>query len=174
MEPNKYLTEIHKTVIDWLKFAEAKNAALLTGNLAIIFGITRIALFSDAQMYSLAWFYSFSIIGFCGLSALFCLLSIVPQIKLPFYFSKPPANGSKNLVFFGTIATHTPDSYAEELQKILETKFNQIERSLAGQIVINSQIACRKFSFFKFAAWSTLSAFLTPVIGLILILVCKE
>lgn len=174
MEPNKYLIEIQKTVIDWLKFAEAKNATLLAGNLAIIFGASKIALFSEAQMFTWVWFYFISIAGFCGLSAVCCLLSIVPQIKIPFSLSGDGKNASSNLVFYGTIASHTPETYADALQKCLNVTFNPVEKLLAGQIVINSQVANRKYRFFKVAAWLTLSAFLTPVLGGFLVLTCRE
>lgn len=174
MEPNKYLIEIHKIVIEWLKFAETKNAALLTGNLVVIFGVSKIEVFSSAPVCSWVWYYYLSIVVFCGLSALCCMLSIIPQIKMPWFRSKDKSNAIDNLVFFGTIADYSPESYAEKLQETLGTKFNPIEMSFAGQIVINAKIARRKYKSFKVAAWLTLSAFLTPVVGGLLMVIREE
>lgn len=174
MEPNKYLIEIQKTVIDWLKFAEAKNAALLVGNLTVIFGATKVAAFSSSETYSLIWWYYISIVAFCSLSAMCCFLSIIPQIKIPYFYKIDTSRTSGNLVFYGTIATHTPDSYCLEIQNTIGNELSSLDKLLAGQIVINSQIACRKYRFFKVAAWLTLSAFLTPLVGGVLVISCKE
>ena len=73
VEPNKCLIEVHKIVVDWLRFAEAKNAALLTGNLVTIFGVSRLEFFTNAQIYSWSWWYYISIVIFCSLSGICCL-----------------------------------------------------------------------------------------------------
>lgn len=173
-EINKTLVEINKTVIDWLKFAEAKNAGLLTGNLAIIFGITKIDVIAKASLWTIAGAYYSSILFFCFLSSLLCLLSIVPQINIPYLFKTAGHEKNKDLIFYGHIATHTPESYSKALQAALEEKFNTVDECLAGQIVINSRITMRKFQNFKWAAWLTLSAFFTPIIGGWLLLIREK
>lgn len=173
-EPNKYLIEIHKIIVDWLKFAEAKNAGLLTGNLVSIFGVSKLEFFSGAHVYSWAWWYYTSIVFFCGLSALCCLLSIVPQIEIPWFWLSTDKYPPGNLVFFGSIANQSPENYSRKLQEETGCEFKRFEKDLAEQIVVNSKIARRKFSSFKVSAWLTLSGFITPVISGLLILLREK
>lgn len=161
-ELNKALVEINKTIVDWLKFAEAKNAGLLAGNLAVIFGIARIDSLASATAQTFAWFYLWNIVVFCGLSAVLCLISIVPQVRIPLMWARR-GDINSDLVFFGSIATHTRDTYIGQFESATQTKLSQLDRDLAGQIVVNSRIAQRKFFSFKWSAWLTLSAFITPI-----------
>ena len=163
-ELNKSLIEIHKNVVDWLKFAEAKNAGLLAGNLAVIFGIAKVDSLVGATLHTFAGLYFWNVIVFCGMSAALCLVSIVPQIHIPLLWAKKE-NIKSNLIFFGSIATHTRDTYIQKFEEATQTPLTQLERDLAGQIVVNSKIAKRKFTSFKWSAWLTLSAFLTPLIA---------
>ena len=69
------LRYILSTVNEWLKFAEAKNGALLGVDIAIIFGLLQVI----SDEISKGWIYL--AISFIGLSALSALLSFIPQLK---------------------------------------------------------------------------------------------
>jgi len=73
------LRYILSTVNEWLKFAEAKNGALLAVDAAIIFGIFKLT--SDS-----AWphaIFSYLTISLVIASAVSCLISYIPKIKNP-------------------------------------------------------------------------------------------
>nr|WP_272870321.1 Pycsar system effector family protein [Aliivibrio fischeri] len=103
---------------------------------------------------------------FCVVSMLLCLLSVVPSLSMP-WESKP--NGTKdsdNLLYFQDIAKYTPSSYLSKLAIRLglgEQVFSGYQQDLANQIIINSTIACKKYSYYKVAIWFTVTALITPL-----------
>jgi len=163
-ELNKTLTEIHKTIVEWLKFAETKNAGLLAANLAVIFGIAQSNSLTGAALHTFSGIYLWNVMLFCGISAVLCLVSIAPQIQVPLLWARKEETGS-DLIFFGSIATHTRDTYIKKFEEAIQTSLSQLECDLVGQIVVNARITRRKFSCFKWSAWLTLSAFLTPLVA---------
>lgn len=163
------LWPIFENVNQWLKFGEAKNAAMLAGNIAIIFSTPA---FVSSYLHYLNNFYYLSFIFLISLSTFISLLSIIPQKNFTWTLK------SRNLLepdiyFFGHLATLDKFSLIEELGR--QCKINSeplpCDFHLAHQIIVNSKITDRKFNMFKTAAWLMTSAFLTPVVGLILYLV---
>lgn len=72
---------------------------------------------------------------------------------------------SKNLLFFGTVANYTAEDYLKQIKIEYEieevvTKYYQDQ---ARQIVINAQIALRKFKLFNLAFKWTIAGIATPL-----------
>lgn len=163
-------------VNDWLRFAEAKNAALLAANSAIVFGLLR----SLVSLQSLpAWvsIYLYVAIGAIGVSAALSMLSFVPRIRLPWIAATRRPSAEDNLLFYGDITGYGARSYLEALYQrsaIEPPEVSDLEEDYAEQIIVNSRIALMKYRFFAFAAWITLSALLTPAITVPLLILRRS
>ncbi|GAG97629.1 unnamed protein product [marine sediment metagenome] len=156
------LRYILSTVNEWLKFAEAKNGALLAVDTAIIFGIFKLA--SDS-----AWphaIFSYLTISLVIASAVSCLVSFIPRIKIPTVTLNQKPNTGVSLLFYAHIAKYDPESYLKDLygQSDSTTPSSSFEMDFARQIVTNSGIAVKKYHCFTVALWLT-------VVALILLLI---
>ncbi len=169
MDDLKY---IFTNVNDWLKFAEAKCAALLAGNAAIIIGVGQKLI--EGQIKGIWAFYiSFSLVLFL-IGLLFCLVSFIPSLNMPWLFKLSDPDDKDNLLFFDHISKYTPLNYLSRLKSDSEsTKFTKMEVDLSQQIIINSVIARRKYSLFKVAVWFTVSGFISPIFAFLLWLTKK-
>lgn len=162
--------------IDWLKFAEGKNATLIAANGAAIFGIIT-TLNSDFISNAIYEIYLKQAILFLFLSSLFCLVSFVPQVSV----SRPNetitnAEGG-NLLLYANIANYESRLYLEELYKRESADINLInhfEEDLAELVVTYSRIAMRKYSLFTLGVWAVISAIATPVIALVIYFLRKK
>lgn len=161
------LKDIFENVNNWLKFAEAKNGAIIAVNSALIFGISRIFLVNDIQNIFVK-LYLFIFIFLLLVSTVIALLSFVPKLDYPYlFFSKKSKND--NLLYFGDIAKYAEAEYNKKIKKIVSKSENiELEKFYINQIVINSKITYIKYKQFEIAIWFTISAFLTPI-GAILI-----
>lgn len=158
---------IFENVNSWLRFAEAKNGALFAANLALVCGNLRIVCdISKSHQYLFS--YLWVVTGVLLISAVICLTSFVPQLKMPWFF-KNPTSDLDNLLFFGHLAKYQPYVLLEKLEKTFEiqSKKSQIELNYAEQIIVNSKIAVIKYAYFKFAIWLSISAIATPLIAII-------
>lgn len=147
--PTSYevLRHILDDVNHWLQFAEAKNAAVVTLNLAIIIGLLTIAgTAQDLPEYltALATFLcaGFAISGLISLASFFPLLNRVAL--------RPKATGAEftgNLFYFGDMAQTTATRFLARLNRRLGggQASSAIDYDLADQIVINSKIAVQKY-----------------------------
>lgn len=166
------LQNIFSSVNDWLKFAEAKNAALFAASSTLIIAVLK-------EISILKWLelwlpyrigigiYVGLLITQLALSATICLYSFLPQIKhLPLAPQKEPKD-TDNLLFYGDIAHYEPTYYLRCLYKqqgehVISTM--PLEVDYARQIVVNSRIALRKYHLFTAALWLLLSAFFAPIL----------
>ena len=155
-------------VIDWLKFAEAKNATLIAANGAAIFGALSLfeSNFPSNIMYVI---YIYQALLFLFLSAAFCLISFIPQVYVPWLASKEIPKEKNNLLAYADIANYDPELYLETMYKQEKVNLEEIspfEKNLSELIVLYSRIALRKFSLFNLGVWCLLSAIVTPIIAL--------
>jgi len=146
--------------IDFVKFAEAKNAALLTFNSAWVIGLSNIYLTKQ----NLPAFFDRSIpiaIGLFVVSALLSILSFLPKTAVSYFHGSN--HRSANLLFVGDIE----NELVPDLKERMKAKYLPAEdRSLSDgyvddliqQISINSKIAMRKFRRFHRSAAITLIA----------------
>jgi hypothetical protein len=158
------LDYIFDKIIDWLKFAEAKNGAILAVNSAILFGVSRLAMTIEITSNYLLIYIILAIILLCS-SILVALLSFVPRLEPPLWVSFPKKPEKVNILFFGHICSLTPKGYLEHFYKMNglgQNQYSDIDNQLSNQIVANSKIAYIKYKQFNFSIWLTISALLTP------------
>lgn len=161
------LYSVLNQVIDWLKFAESKNGALLAAESAAIF-----AFFSAFSQIQYSYFSIWGLI-YLGIllvclfvSLLYCLISFIPDLNLSFKEKINDCSEDNNLCFFAHIAELSPEEYLSRFYEKREIKFkeiNKFELDLAQQIVINSKIACRKYKLFEIAIKFTFAGIVTPI-----------
>lgn len=141
-------------IVDLIKFAETKNAALLTFAAFWILALVNLlaggrvlpAGFADAFMAALPIF---------ALSAFTCVLAFLPKIDIQ--RREPAGERYRNLLFFSDIATVSLLDYeaaAREryLPKPGEAASPAYLRDLAREVGANARIAERKFRLFHWAA----------------------
>lgn len=152
---------------EWLKFAEAKNGALLGVNIAIISGLLYVI--SDVLSKSCIYI----VISFAGLSALSALLSFIPQLKAPLEIHQKREDKEKSLIFYGHIAKYDPEAYIKALYSETGTEVPSkltIELDYAHQIITNSRIALKKNCYFNLGLWLTVLGLFLLIITLLLFL----
>jgi hypothetical protein len=151
-------TSLQRT-IDFVKFAEAKNAALLTFCSGWIVALVSLltkdkGLPQEYQNFMLAALPLFSI------SALLCITSFLPVSLTRFYRD---ADGAKSLLYFKDIASFKAKEFRDRVrERYLPVGGDDISKhyldDLAIQIAVNSAIATRKFSTFNIAALIVVAA----------------
>lgn len=145
-------------VNEWLKFAEAKNGALLVADIALLFGVFRLLNESTGQKV-----FIYLAIFLVIVSAISSLVSFIPQLKLPSFTPRKRAGKEASLIFYGHIAKYEPRSYISALYAESggePAAIASIEVDYAQQIIINSRIAVRKYLCFNVGLWLTVSALL--------------
>jgi hypothetical protein len=172
------LKAIFTNVNDWLKFAETKNAALIAANAAVSFASFSILVQNWSKLDTRLCWYLISLI-ICALSsATIALLAIIPRTSLLISISKEKPNDvTDNLLFYGDIAKYKPAEFVKALKRRFgetDTLLSGLESDYGQQIVINSQIAFRKHTLFRFSAWLTISAIITPLIAGIIFFVTER
>ncbi|MBG1231039.1 Pycsar system effector family protein [Aestuariivirga litoralis] len=143
---------VFSNVVEWVKFAELKNGALVTLNAAFIIGTHQIADWQKPSSNLLIIWLWFSTACFL-LSIIVGLGSFASKTKIDqFDFMNGPSSASVNPLFFGHIRNLSVDDY---LAKLAPNKnFNKRDewvKNIASQTIINSKIAQRKFSLFNLA-----------------------
>ena len=168
---DEQLKNIFTNINDWLKFAETKAAALLTGNGLLIFGLLRTI--KGQEISSIQMLMIYFVMLLLTLSLLSCLISFIPSLKLPWLVISKRPTENDNLLFFGDAAKYDSKSYLEKLFSSTEKpekSFSVFENYYAEQIIANSIIALKKFRLFTFAIWLTVIAVLTIILTFMLTL----
>lgn len=149
------LREVFKNINDWLKFAEAKNGALIAFNAGLLFGTLR---WFKGKEETIEIVFCLVIISIFALSLLLSLWSFFPKTKAPWHYvmsSIAEQNEKDNLIFFGDLIKYGKSDYRNYLIKLSESadenlnEFSKIEIFYADQIIVNSKIAYEKYSIFK-------------------------
>lgn len=156
----KLLSASLARTVDWLKFAEAKNAALLTFSSAWVLGsISVLARFKDDLPPHFAPALKLDAILF-GIAAIIAVLAILPKLKLSDFVGTTAPSG-KNLLYFGDVASLDSEVFKERVRKAYmpaadTSTTDAYLDDMAAQVAINSQIATRKFKLFERGAKLTL------------------
>lgn len=148
-----------KVINDWLQFAEKKNATLLVLNAGAIWGVSRLVK-GDESLELLALSLLWLGLAAIGVSAFFCVFSLLPNLKIGALEKAADVCENDNSLFFGDIAKYSPDQYLELLRSCYQLKdvvFLKAHRDYAEQLIVNSRIAKRKYVIFGFT--SRLTAF---------------
>lgn len=149
----KILSSQLTRTIDFVKFAETKNAALLTFSSAWIIGA--INLLTGQATLPLGYNVAFSLsLPLFGVGGLVCILSFVPQVLARFY---EPEGDAKSLLYWGHIAAiHVSQFHDRVIERYKPGDGHSVtERyldDLCVQISVNARIAARKFGLFNVAA----------------------
>lgn len=139
--------------IDWVKYAEKKNAALLVAASGLVLSL--VGHFPDKTSSSgiraCLWIGCVSLV----LSALICLVSFIPQIEFPWIATRRKTSSEDNLFFFGHIADYSASGFVDALYRGegLQPASNKLQLDLAGQIIVNARISMKKFRLFTVATW---------------------
>ncbi|WP_181708724.1 Pycsar system effector family protein [Chthonobacter rhizosphaerae] len=156
----RLLTAILGRVVDFLKFAEAKNAALLTFASAWI--IASINLLNGSTPLTPAWQKAYTVaLPIFAIAALLAIISLLPRTLLTRIYRDP--NQAKSLLYFGDIATFEPAAYKERVRERYYPPENEaVTRNflddLSIQIAANSQITLWKMKLFNAGALLVLLA----------------
>lgn len=145
------LNDLYKDVCEWLKFAEAKNAALLGFNGVMLFGT--VSLIKEKIFPDFSAAFKFSLVIFC-LNIVIIMFTFIPT-EVPLI--KKKKEKLINGLYYGEVGNYEPKEY---LNLIIERyniskndiKFNNYISDLANQIVSVSWLAIRKNKIFKFCA----------------------
>jgi Family of unknown function (DUF5706) len=149
----RVLTSSLARVLDFLKFAETKNAALLTfASASILASVSNLNNAALGSEWRAAFTFALPLFIFTALTALY---SFLPKTLLGSFHKDPEQ--TKALLYFGDAASFAPAAYK---QRILERYFPPENESatqnylddLAVQIAVNSQITKRKLAIFNTGA----------------------
>ncbi|MBV5337927.1 MAG: hypothetical protein J0653_08445 [Deltaproteobacteria bacterium] len=155
VDVEKILTATLSRVIDFLKYAEAKNAALLTFASAWILATASLLTGGKQLPFHLDIALQYAVPAF-GLAALIAIWSFIPKVKLN-RFDKT-ALRARNYLYFSDIA----DVATTELLATISERYSEggatsyYMKDLAIQLAVNSQIVKRKFAFFAWGAYALL------------------
>ena len=160
-------------VNDWVKFAEAKNAANVAFCSATIFALTRI-ITSKELINSYVTYYIGFVILCLILSLSISLFSFIPKLRVP-WLHIGSQHDVDNLLYFGHACKYTATDYLEKLYdgENKGRKNNRLEFLYANQIVVNSKVAYIKFKQFDLAIFFTMAAILSPV-GVLFVAIMKQ
>jgi hypothetical protein len=188
METTKKLFSILQLINDWLKFAEAKNAVLLTFCGAGITAVITYLSASENVPNSLRIGLVISMSLLC-IGSLICSLSFLPKTDMDHFIwlkAKPNRNpklqlkDTDNFYFFNDLKKYSSVDLLDSINRLYcEGKsikpYRKEDLDIANQITINAEIASKKFMFFRAALWSLIfSILVTPASLFISLLIYRK
>lgn len=167
---DKLLTALLGRVLDMLRFAEAKNAALLAFASAWIVAIVN--LLSSGKPIPPSYYYvTLTALPLFVLAATFAIASLLPKLQTS-AFTGDPKGLFQNLLFFGDIANITVEGFRTDIRaayrQTRDAPTDAYLSDLEAQISINSKITRRKHVMFNIGAIAALVAvalFSAPTLG---------
>jgi hypothetical protein len=150
-EMEERLKYICGLVNDWLKFAEAKNAAMVAAVCALVAVLCDH--FPESNGNALVQWMSVVGCVLLMLAGLCSLVSFLPKLTFKWSQTKVGRSAEHNLFYFEHIGGYSAFEYLEALYQAESHKpaNKKLEADLAGQAVINSRITSGKFRQFKLA-----------------------
>lgn len=155
------LKDVYQHCLEMQRVAETKNAGLIAFNGAIT--LATIKLLTDGiENYCLQCYLYFVLL--CTLISIFLNLSAI-SAQLKHKEQEIINHKSQNLLFFGTIANYTPEEYLKQMKSEykLDDDITKYNIDQAKQVVINAQIALRKFKLFNSAFRWTIAGITIPL-----------
>ena len=162
------LKEVYQHCLDMQKMAETKNAGLIAFNGAI--ALATMKFLTDGNLNCYFQYYLFFVLA-CSLISIFLNLSAI-SAQLKHKEQEISNHKSHNLLFFGTAANYSADEYLKQIKSEygLTENITKYHQDQAKQVVINAQIALRKFKFFNSAFKWTIAGIATPLSVLVYLL----
>jgi hypothetical protein len=148
--------------VDFLKYAETKNAALLTFSSAWLLALANVLASDRVLPHSIRVSVAVSLLFF-ALAALVALYSFLPKVKLNVFHRDP--NRERSLLYFGDVAEFEATAYVQRIGQRYaadpqQTVSDHYLDDLAIQVFAISQITVRKFAIFNWAAGLVMLALL--------------
>ncbi len=165
-EKLKYiLSEIN----EWLKFAEAKHAALIAFNGAVVLGL--LGIFENIAGLPNIKIIFLIIALLIGLSLLFSFVSLIPKSNTFSKFRKNGVKTSINILLASDLSKISVQEFTDYLNQIdKEWKPGYFEKQLLDRILIHSDISARKYRLFNWAIAASLAG-LAIAFGYLLVVV---
>jgi hypothetical protein len=162
------LKDVYQHCQEMQKMAETKNAGLIAFNGAIT--LATIKMLTDGIHNCYFQYYLFYVLT-CSLISIFLSLAAL-SARLKHKEQEILNHKSQNLLFFGTAANYTPEDFLKELKTEynLADEITKYNIDQARQVVINAQIALRKFKLFNSAFKWTIAGITTPISVIIYLL----
>jgi hypothetical protein len=140
--------------VDFLKFAETKNAALLTFASAWLLALANVLASDRALSPPIRVAVAVSLFFFAS-AALVALYSFLPKLKLNVFHRDP--SRAKSLLYFGDVAEFEATAYSKRIRERYaadpkQTISDEYLDDLAVQVLATSQITLRKFQIFNVGA----------------------
>lgn len=156
-------------VLDFLRFAEAKNAALLTFSSALAIATVNLMASDRPFRYGFQTTLYISLSLFI-LTTLVALWSFLPRLQLR-RFNRDPFR-QKNLLYFGDIATLDIATFrGRARERYMPSDGSLVTQyfidDLSEQILVNSRIVKRKFYLFNIGVGIIIIAFAISAVPLI-------
>jgi hypothetical protein len=172
------LRTLRADAIEWLKFAETKNAGLFVGTVTGI-GII-ITYLTTAQNISTALQLSLQVAAILlGWSMLLTLFSFAPRLNLVNVLKSshkaPTAND--NLEYYGHIAKYTPEQLTQAIAREYFPEINypsadnKQHKHIAAQVIANARIALYKYRMFTMAIRGVLVALVGAIMTYLIYIV---
>lgn len=168
MDKKDFLEKTYAELSDNIKFSEAKNAAMVTLNTALIAASVTMVFNSEI---AIIWQI---------LIAFFAICLIIPlSISLYSFIAKMDHdNDSEKFMYFSRIykeyyKKNTPDLYYDNLTQIFDNDSCFAEKQLAKQIVDFSGVAYKKFQAFNIAVKIEIGIFVTSSFFALIVAICK-
>ena len=133
------LTNTLDSVNQWLKFAEAKNGAVVAATGAALWGAVRMLVSGEVCWYLII--YLLVLVAFFLAAFVVSLLSFLPKLYSPPASEQPGANDG-NLLYFGHLATLSKELLIARYQEAACVKTEDVTRvhwMYADQIIVNSR-----------------------------------
>jgi hypothetical protein len=165
------LERTYQDVCEWLKFAEAKNGALLTLNGLAVFEVLKELGDDKSAVY--AWglhYYFVASVVLLALSLIVIIWSFIPRIW-SHKNKRPSLQLEGNPLFYGDIYKLDPKYYVNKLIELYgkpNTELLPYLEHQSKQIIQLSQIAIKKYKLFYVALVMSIIAMAVPLIGSII------
>lgn len=168
--PNDQLKYIFSNVNYWINFAELKHGILITLNSALIYKGIEMSKVNNTF----------------GMTIILLLYLVCPIIALSISISSyfPNTNSYKgkiqelnkdelkelNVLFYMDIAKFKKEQYIRKIYSDCNCKeaVNKLDLQYAEEIIINSEIALRKYENFKLALFATCTGIVFFILGVII------
>ena len=161
-------------VNDWLKFAEAKNAVVVTATGVALWATIRLIMAEETGCQ--VDLYLSILVIFLLSSFITSLLSFLPVLNYRWIIPEPAEIANKNLLYFGYLSTLSNSQLIKKYREVThtkETEVSELDDMYAEQIIINSRIALAKYEMFERAVKILLYGVLTPFIAFPLLYITK-
>ena len=151
--------------VDFVKFAEAKNAALLTFSSVWVIGIVNTLLrtvSAPIEIFGLDLALKLAVLPFLAAACL-AMTSFLPELKSQTVLNR--SNAEDNLLYWGVASKYSTEFGSVFRDKYIEGHGHGLSslyiQDLADQVVITSRIAHKKYRLFNLGALLVIAGLIT-------------